>query len=38
MDCRDFKDLVPALALETLDKSERADCVAHLATRGQHDG
>ena len=38
MDCRDFKDLVAALALGALDKSERADCVAHLATRGQHDG
>ena len=38
MDCRDFKELVPALALETLDESERAACVAHLAAVGHHDG
>jgi hypothetical protein len=38
MDCRDFKDLVPAFALRTLDESEHAACAAHLATAGPHDG
>ncbi len=38
MDCRDFKGLVPALALGALNEPERAACLAHLAAGGQHDG
>jgi len=38
MDCRSFKELVPALALDALDEAERAACAAHLAEHGPHDG
>jgi hypothetical protein len=38
MDCRSFKELVPALALDALDEVERAACAAHLAESGPHDG
>jgi hypothetical protein len=38
MDCRTFKELVPALALDALDEAERAACAAHLAGPGPHDG
>ena len=38
MDCRSFKELVPALALDGLDAAERAACAAHLAEHGPHDG
>lgn len=38
MDCRSFKELVPAFALDALDEDERAACAAHLAERGPHDG
>ena len=38
MDCREFRDLVPALALDALDDSERAACAAHLTEVGPHDG
>jgi hypothetical protein len=36
MDCRSFKELVPALALDALDEAERAACAAHLAEHGPH--
>lgn len=38
MDCKTFKELVPALALDALDDAERAACTAHLAEHGPHDG
>jgi anti-sigma-K factor RskA len=38
MRCHDFKELVPALALGTLDQAEAAACAAHLASKGPHDG
>jgi len=38
MDCRSFKELVPALALDALDEAERDACAAHLAGHGPHDG
>lgn len=38
MDCRSFKELVPAFALDALDEGERAACAEHLAGRGPHDG
>ena len=38
MDCRSFKELVPALALDALDEAERAACAAHLTEHGPHDG
>ncbi len=38
MDCRSFKELVAALALDALDEPERAACTAHLAESGPHDG
>ncbi len=38
MDCRSFKELVPALALDALDAAERAACTAHLAESGPHEG
>jgi hypothetical protein len=38
MDCRSFKELVPALALDALDEPERSACAAHLAEHGPHDG
>jgi hypothetical protein len=38
MDCRSFKELVPALALDALDEAERAACTAHLAEHGPHAG
>lgn len=38
MECRSFKELVPAFALDALDEEERAACAAHLAERGPHDG
>ncbi len=38
MDCRSFKELVPAFALDALDEGERAACAAHLAGHGPHDG
>jgi hypothetical protein len=38
MDCRSFKELVPALALDALDEAEAAACAAHLAEHGPHDG
>ena len=38
MDCPTFKELVPALALDALEETERAACAAHLAEPGPHDG
>jgi hypothetical protein len=38
MDCRSFKELVPALALDAHDEAERAACATHLAEHGPHDG
>ena len=38
MDCTDFKDLSPALALDALGDSERAACASHLMSAQTHDG
>ena len=38
MNCRTFKELVPALALDALDEGERSVCAAHLSESGPHDG
>jgi len=38
MDCKDFKDLSPALALDALGDSERAACASHLISAETHDG
>ena len=38
MDCKEFKELVSAFALDALDEAERAACAAHLGDGGTHDG
>ena len=38
MDCKAFKELVPAFVLDALDESERAACAGHLDVCGPHAG
>ncbi|HET6146583.1 MAG TPA: hypothetical protein VFH68_03570 [Polyangia bacterium] len=38
MNCKEFKDLAPALALRALDESERLGCENHLLSTAPHDG
>lgn len=38
MDCKAFKELVDAFALDALDEAERAACAAHSSEDGPHEG